>query len=133
MIIGLEIEGVINRSIIKFPIGNYHDGISLGRYWESQSDSSIRMDDKFKNEETVEIVSEIIKNKSEFKDAINELISFTEEIKYDFLLLLYIVALSILNWFLQFPNVISLVYKRNKNLLLFKVLSIVKSKNNFKL
>ena len=73
MIIGLEIEGVINRSIIKFPIGNYHDGISLGRYWESQSDSSIRMDDKFKNEETVEIVSEIIKNKSEFKDAINEL------------------------------------------------------------
>lgn len=73
MKIGLEIECIINRDKLNFPIGDYHNGHKLGKYWESQRDGSLDGDDIFKYEKTVELVSFPIKGKTEFKRAIQEL------------------------------------------------------------
>jgi hypothetical protein len=73
MNVGLEIEGIINRNILTFDIGSYHEGIPLLNYWNTQRDSSVDMDGKFREETVVELVSTILFSKLEFKKAINEL------------------------------------------------------------
>ncbi|MCH7534152.1 MAG: amidoligase family protein [Bacteroidetes bacterium] len=74
MRIGLEVECVINRRKFDFRIGEYNDPARVGNtHWKAKRDSSILGHHRFKKEKCVELVSDIIHNKTEFKNTVKEL------------------------------------------------------------
>lgn len=61
VMLGLEIEGVINKDIHRLTIGDYHRGVPTeAKGWKVERDGSIRSENEFSNYDYVEFVSRVL-------------------------------------------------------------------------
>lgn len=79
--IGIEIECIYNHHIVDFNKGGYHRGVTIPNLplWEAQDDGSVssRMsEDSFEDGSDVELVSDLLKGKSEFDEAIQNIFQY---------------------------------------------------------
>lgn len=89
MKIGIELECIYNRGLLDLPHGDYHNGIDINDYWESQRDSSINTSHKFAREEICELVThktlgskkEMVKAIMSLKETFEDLSKREEELK----------------------------------------------------
>lgn len=76
-ILGLEIELIYNRTKVKtFDIGEYHNGVTFGKYWKVERDGSLRLNGKFSIENSSEFVSRCLKSKKAYFSALKEFKDF---------------------------------------------------------